>query len=69
MRAFLFLEETIMQLTDVHRDIISAAKRYYLETGTLDIKVLNFDTKDFYTHFPGGLKQLEEYIHIETKEK
>ena len=49
--------------------MISTARRYYIETGTLKIEAFNMTTKDFYIHFPGGLRQVEGYLDLDIKEK
>jgi hypothetical protein len=58
-----------MELTSFHKDMISTARRYYIETGTLKIEAFNMTTKDFYIHFPGGLRQVEGYLDLDIKEK
>jgi len=58
-----------MKLTDIHRDLMSKAQRALLETGEVTVKDLGMDTKDFYVHFPGGIKQLKEQMSEHIKEK
>jgi len=58
-----------MNITDVHRGLISKAKKLILETGDFNIKDLGMDTRDFYVHFPGGVSQLKEYMNTIDKQK
>jgi|SaaInlStandDraft_2_1057019.scaffolds.fasta_scaffold89611_2 hypothetical protein len=58
-----------MELTEVHRTLLHKAKRFIFEKGDVTLKDFSMDTEDFYTHFPGGIKQLKEHLPLDVREK